>query len=205
MPVTPFIPVPGTVQCTIEGEYFGDKVLNNLYFKKIDGIITPQLLAPLVQAVDGWWASAIVPYLSNSYNYLRVNARDLTVANGLVFSNGTSDIGGLTQPGMPGNVTLSVSFQDGFAHRGGKPGNRISGLVEPNVVGNSIAVDWAATIVAGYNVLPASVSAGGTWAWVTVSRYFEGQPRAFGINGFITAASVASYKVHTMRRRVNGR
>lgn len=205
MPATPFIPVPSVVSCRIRGEYFGDTVINDLYFKKTAGGVTPTDLTALTNIVQTWLEDEIAPYLSDSLTYNQVSMRDLTNELGWVYQSGMAITGAFSGAGMPGNVTASLTFVDGFPHRGGKPGNRVSGLIEPNVIGNNIATDWLETLRAGYQGLIGLAASSGDYFWCTVSRYIAGAPRAEGLAAPILAVSTFNRRVHTQRTRVNGR
>lgn len=202
----PFIPVPGAVEVRLFGSLYGDTVINTF---ACDATFDPPSLstmAPLANLIENVYETEFLPLLCEDFIHVRTELRDLSTQTGYVLQDSSgAGAGTLDGNGMPGNVTASIKFNTGVAGKSYRGGNHFSGLIEANVVGNNIGVDWLALVVAAYNTMFNNISATGDWTPVVVSRYTAGAPRASGITTPILNASYASAKVHTQRTRVNGR
>lgn len=206
MPVTPFVPAPSTVQVTLGGTYYGDTIINRLHFKKIAGGLVLSDIINLGSLVSSWFTAELLPLLSVDYSWQQLHLRDMSVANGIVYDFGGSGApGGLAGQGLPGNVTTSVNFIDGYAHPGGKFGVRLSGLIEANVTGNTVSNLWRANVVDAFNQIFGTITAGGVWWFANVSKKAGGLWRSEAFVAPINSITIPSSRVHTMGKRVNGR
>lgn len=199
----PFIPAQNCAKAAIKGTLQGVDVVNVLRFvhSTYPGLTELQELA---DAVDDFWAEAMLNLLGQHYTYTAVDVVGLTLADDYYASaNAGSGAGGVSGGGaVPNNVTLAIKFTSDFIGRNNRgrvymPGLRTSMLqTNENFVLSTVADGW----VAAWESLEAALPAG--WAHAVVSYVFEGTPRISAAIQNVTGYSYTDLRVDSQRRRL---
>lgn len=201
----PFIPAENVVQVELRFIQFAQQVENTLYYYSADSFGAGDLPA-LTEMVGDWWDAEIRPYQSSSVTLNEIYATDLTSNVSPVYSdtsrNGQAGGNGATA-GLPGNVSIVVSFRTQGRGRSARGRNYFIGLVEGAAVGNTVDPLVASAIEEGYNAMSTYVTF--PWQWIVLSRYFEGAPRTEGLIQPVTNAIIVDSNLDSQRRRLNGR
>jgi len=208
----PFVPVVNEALVETRMTYDNQDVENTLWFGFTDAIDTTALTA-LANMVKGWWSSGYAGLVCDQVVLREVVATDQTTASsGQVSVSGAGDAGDIASVGMPGNVTLSVSFRTAFRGRSFRGRNYIVGIPTSQVTDISqIIPGYETSVIAIYTQLIADATAIG-WTWDVVSR-FSGVggtpprpiPRAAGVPTPITNVILVDRTLDGMRRRLPGR
>lgn len=200
-----FQAVPNTAEVDIRGTYFGQQVENTLYFTKDTPFIMADLndLAALVRS---WYFEEVLPMQSSGYTFREVFAKGLDSVDSPsatdIAESGTA--GGNSSPGMPGNVSIAISFRTGLAGRSFRGRNYFIGLAEEEVTGNTVSSSQGTALQAAYNAL-LTVLSDTDFVWAVVSRVTAGAPRATGIATAVVTAVVTDLLIDSQRRRLQGR
>jgi len=169
-------------------------------------------LQALVDIVEAYWTTTIMPLLSVFLTYREVYARGMRFISDIdkraLGESGTA--GGSAAQSLPNNVAFSVELGTGQTGRSKRGRTYATGIPE-NEVAQSIAdpgftLDYL-TAIAGIGAQADSVG----WDWVVCSQYSgidgEGKPipRAAGVVTPITVVSKYDNVVDSQRRRLPGR
>lgn len=209
----PFVPVPNTAAVEIRMIQDGQQVENTLYFR-LGSALTPTNLTQLCQDLEGWWASLYSAQEATSVELVEITATDLTSETGPVgsFNPSETQLGALTSPALPNNVTIAVSFRTALRGRSFRGRNYFVGLTESQVTENTLSDPSAAAILGVYQALrPVVGTFTDDWIWVVVSRFsgVDGDgvpiPRETGIATPITNAVIVDKTIDSSRRRLPGR
>jgi hypothetical protein len=202
-----FIPVPGVAQIQVFGRIDGQQTINDLYFASGAVPITDTDLLALASAIDVWAGTAWVTLLSSAFTYQRVHARSLEgPAAPIADVTDSAAAGGAGGAFVPNNVAPCISFRSSAAGRSGRGRNYIPGVAQSVVDGNNLTGGFAADMVASYqSLLPGGAFAPDGWAWVIVSRFTAGAPRAEGIAQGVLRVLFTDLVVDSQRRRLPGR
>lgn len=203
----PFVPVPNTAQVNVRGTYLGEQVENTLYVRS-NTAWSAATLQGLTDTIAAWVEGPYRAVLSTAWTYREVYAVDLASASGPTAT--TTPLGAVAgakvgDP-LPGNVSLCVSFRTGARGRSFRGRNYISGLVEPEVSGNSINLAFAEQVVLVYQqlLIPDEYLQIG-WTWVVVSRRANNAWRTTGVATPVTQVLIVDNFVDSQRRRLPGR
>lgn len=200
-----FIPVPNVAEVALR--YFTDagQMVNTLYFEFPTEPLVSEMQT-LAGEVFDWWNTFCRPLQAPQLALGEIAVTDLTFqdAPGIVFTTGLplngSLAGGLI---LPGNVTLSITFQTLLRGRNNRGRNYWCGLAEGQVTGDLVNPATRTAIVDAYaQLMEITVISFGTW--VVVSRYFNNAPRVNGVANEITNVK-ADNTVDSQRRRLSGR
>lgn len=202
----PFQPVPGVAQFNIRASLGGETVENVIhYIDVVNAIWSASQLATYAQNIGVAWRDTVMPNLSDDYDLLEVEARDLSIEGGFVASWVPPEpvSGSLIQPALPNNIALCLTKLTARSGRSYRGRIYICGLVETQVTGNLVlnaSADAIRTAVKNIFVLGGASTIGG----VVVSRENQGTPRASGVATVITDVVLRDYRVDTQRRRLPG-
>lgn len=207
----PFVPCLNTAQVEIRALYFGEKVENTLWFQKGSAITAADLNA-LTEAVHDGWVGSALPLLPSGYQLTEVVATDFTTATSGVatFPATGSEVGAESSPGLPGNVSITISFRTANRGRSFRGRNYWVGLTEATVAANEVTSARIGEIISCY-VAVVAVAEGEGWNHVIASRYSgvdsDGKPipRANGVMTVVTTYIVVDTHVDSQRRRLSGR
>lgn len=201
-----FIPAVNCAQVEIRATYFGQQVENTLYFENEASFTTADMIA-LGEAVSDWWVDEVLTAgLSNQVALREVYVTNLTTVSSpttTVLLN-TGAVGSNSSPGLPGNVSIVISFRTEQRGRSSRGRNYLFGLTESLVAGNQVDVGSLETFRTGYVSLIGAILPAG-WTWVVLSRYTNNAPRVTGLMIPITAVVVVDNNVDSQRRRLTGR
>jgi hypothetical protein len=201
-----FVPVPDTVLVELRFDYFGQKIENTLYFRKLGGSSTAQATG-LMNDLEVWWTSLLSTYLSEDISLRELNVTDLSSVSGYSVSQSTPTphpTGQIVAAGMPGSVALCVSLRTPNRGRSYRGRNYVCGLAETNVIGNTVDSSIVAGVLGSYQGIPSSIVSS-AWDWVVVSRFNGGAPRVTGVATDITSVVIVDDFVDSQRRRLTGR
>jgi hypothetical protein len=204
-----FIAVPNTVRAEIRGTFQGERVLNTLWFAKIDAWVPAEMTA-LADTLAAWWTTNCLQQQSDQYTLREIYVRDYTAAVGLEYTS-TVDlpaVGEIPEAALPNNVSLAVSFRSGFTGRSTRGRNYWVGFAETQIVGNAVA-DAVITDITSYYALLLPDFIETTLipdiTWVITSFYTGGAPRSFGATFIINTVTCVDNIVDSQRRRLPGR
>jgi hypothetical protein len=201
-----FIPVADTVLAELRFDYFGQKIENTLYFRKLGGSSVAQAIG-LMNDLLVWWTSLLSNYLSEDISLRELNVTDLSSASGYSVSQAAptpNPTGQVVASGLPGNVAICVSFRTPNRGRSFRGRNYVAGLAETQVTGNTLDATRVAGILGSYQGIPSSIVSS-AWDWVVVSRFSGGAPRAAGVATDVTSVVIVDDFVDSQRRRLTGR
>jgi hypothetical protein len=208
----PFVPVENVALVELRMEYDGQQVENTLYFA-FPGAIDGTMLTDLCTEMKGWWAASYASVITDQVTLREVVATDLTTAtSGQSSVSGGGETGDFLAVGMPGNVSLSVSFRTDFRGRSFRGRNFLVGIPISQVEDISqVIAGYETGVLAAYNAVFASATAQGV-VWSVVSR-FSGVdpvthapiPRVAGVPTPITSVILVDRTLDGMRQRLPGR
>ena len=201
----PFIPVPDTVLIEFRGTYLGQKVENTLYGLAGDPISSLDLPAFGTDLMN-WWIDNLAANIGAGVNINQIVFTDLTTAFSPSFTFVPTSLMQGTQDGegLPGNVSIVMSFRSSGRGRSSRGRNYIIGLTQNQVVGNQILSGEAEELRAAYALLPDIFTANG-FTWVVVSRFTGNAPRTTGVTSIVSAVVVTDLNIDSQRRRLTGR
>ena len=202
-----FIPVANVVQVQLFGREDGQTTVNDLYFILGVGGITPVNMGALLDAVCAWYAGSIAPRLSSAWSFERGHAQDLSAPNSISLDNALhTAVGGVGGAPAPNNVSFAISFRTRFSGRSFRGRNYLPGIPLFDITGNTMNVEPIGQFLAAYEeLLPGGGVLPAGWAWVVVSRFTAGAPRAAGLATNVEAVIATDNVLDSERRRLPGR
>lgn len=200
-----FNPIENVVKCTVEQDFRGQQCLNTLYFLHSVGAVNVVDLTTLVGTLTSFWATEIMPNLSDDLGLLGVLARDLTTAIGLEMFGGSTGVTGGAGDAMPNNVAACVSIRTPFAGRHYRGRNFLGAIPRAVVSENSYDASFRTAITDAYNGIAGADNLAPNWTWVVVAQEEAGAPIPGGIVTEVTQAVFVDAVVDNQRRRLPGR
>jgi len=209
----PFVPVANTVEVELRFLLDGQHIENTLYFE-IGIAPDPSNMTTLLNNVESWWIDNVAPLCSASLSLVELVATDLTTATGpqVTVAPVGGDPGGLGQPALPNNVTLSVSFRTANRGRSFRGRNYFPVLSEGQVTDNTVTAGVVTAIQDAYAAILTDVNGGlPPVTWVVVSRFSgidsngDPIPRVAGISTPVTTVVIVDPIIDSQRRRLPGR
>lgn len=186
--------------------YFGQQVENTLYFTgNVDW--GQSQLEDLGEWLEDWYKDELIAKVSDSLTLVSIICRDLGEADSLVIERSitSGNVGTLTSTGLPGNVTLAIKFNSGFAGRSKRGRNFLLGLVENRVTGNEVISPYLGEFVAAYEALNTHVVNANLAEHVIFSRK-NCDPDTSAVGNVYPVTSYGSDGViDSQRRRLTGR
>lgn len=208
-----FVSVPNAALVELRFLNLLQHVENTLWFERADAPTVANLSA-LATAVKAWWLANMKPLQPTSVLMNEVVATDMTTNTGPQVSIPAvaGDQGSVSDPALPNNVSLAVSFRTAARGRSFRGRNFIPALWETGVVGNTVQDTIVAAIQLAYEqlIIDAGVAAAG-WTWGVASRFSgvdangDPIPRATGIFTPIVSVVIVDPTVDSARRRLPGR
>jgi len=179
---------------------------NSLWIRDQLGQPTAARLEQLCQILRDWWVAELRAAVSNEIALKRINARDMTVQNGVVldYTTGLPILGTSNSPSMPANVTIAITLRTGFAGRTRRGRLFHIGLTEAQVLGNFILLALQSILETAYRRLRSQYLLPNSFEWVVCSRFSNGQPRQQALLTPITEVFLIDRRIDTQRRRLPG-
>lgn len=200
-----FQPVPDCAKLAIVQSRAGEQMVNILHATRSGQWGNTELDA-LAGAVLNQWAAGMMPYLSQTVQLLRVEARGLR-AQADVFTTAIPTqavFGGYTASPMPGNVAFCLTLSTGLTGRANRGRLYIGGLHEAAISGDTMLQTFADAFRNELSALLNEIRNAG-WTPVVVSRRLNGQPRNPPATIEITSVRYADRTLDSQRRRLRGR
>lgn len=189
----------------LRGTYFGEEVMNVLWFQSLAIPVTQGMLGNLGSALAQWWRDNLRLVQSNNYVLREVyvaswaNATAPTATESLF----PAEPGLNLQEGVPGSVALCVTFRTAGRGRSSRGRNYVAGLTENVLQGNNWTQTITDSVVSAYFALQPAVSVEG-WEHVVYSQFTSNTLRPVGQAAAVTSVT-ADTRVDSMRRRLAGR
>lgn len=200
-----FQSVPQCAEAVVEGTVNGVAVVNVLTFAILSSSYTQADIDDLASAVDAWFATEVLPNLSNQCTYNNTHVRGLENVNDFEADDATgAGAGGTAANLLPGQVTFAVKYTTGLTGRSARGRSYIWGL-PVTILGtneNMMATGAAQAFADLFAEIPTYVNAEG-WNHVVVSRFTGGAQRPSGIYFPITGYGFTDERVDTQRRRLS--
>lgn len=200
-----YIPAINTCQAELFYTWDGQNVETVLHFEP-DVPLTPALMTELGAFLVSWWDVQIQPDTPTNLTFRAIKFTDLTSQIGptLTYAAGLPLVGIDASASLPNNCALVITKRTilrGRSYRG-----RIyhPGLMEGDVVGNTVTPAWVVSMVARYEMIRTPVTAGAQWHMVVVSRHFNGNPRLTASVNWVTSFD-SDGSIDSQRRRLPGR
>ena len=200
-----FVPVPETAKVAIVHSRAGEQMVNVFYFRRAGSWGLTEL-QQLVDEVRDQWSLAPMSGLSQSVQFLRVEARgmraqaDITTT-AVVFP---ARFGGNTSPALPGNVAFCVTHTTGLTGRSNRGRTYFGGIAESHISGDTIQqamADYLVDTLVNLRLVVTNIG----WEHVVVSLYNNRQPRTTGVTIPVTGYRYADRTLDSQRRRLRGR
>lgn len=179
-------------------------VQNTLYFRG-DNAWASGTLGQLNQELYDWWYDNMRIVQSDTVTLNTIRSRDMSSE----FSYNaeetplTGNVGTLTSPALPNNVTVAIKFVTALVGRRNRGRNFFVGLTEGQVAGNEIDATALGLIVDAYEDLGTYVTVNGA-IHVVASRAAAVSPDYNGITTPVVSYAADGF-VDSQRRRLSGR
>lgn len=209
----PFVPAVRTAEIEVVYNWDGQIVENTLFYQKST---TPVLedLAALTDEIRAYIIDQLLPALTSAISLIRVVGTLLDVVDGLqAFSTTDLPAAGGGGGGVPGNVTLAVSFKTANRGRSARGRNYIPGLATSYVTNSHVSSEIQTaftTVWAGLR----TIGGDDGWQQVVCSR-FSGftivggkkvpTPRTTAVLYPVTEVVIIDPTTDSQRRRLPGR
>jgi len=112
----PFIPAENTAKVRFVYDTPGGQSMNVIYFQNTTGWSAESLLT-LLDEVNTAWESTVKVQQSEQVTLLRMDAIDVSREEGETNELFVLGAGAVTNPVLPSNVTVAISFRTGFNGR----------------------------------------------------------------------------------------
>ena len=200
-----FQAVPDCAKIAIVHARAGEQMVNILHATRAGQWGLTELDA-LSAAVLNQWAAGLMPYLSQSVQLLRVDARGLRAQADVTTTAipTTGVFGGYQASALPGNVAFCLTLSTGLTGRSNRGRIYIGGLHEAAIAGDSILQSFADTFRNELGLVLNEIRNTG-WTPVVVSRRLNNAPRATPATIEITGVRYADRILDSQRRRLRGR
>lgn len=156
-------------------------------------------------AVNAWWTANLKPLQATTVINNGLHIRDLTTAAGAERDDSTNKgvLGTQAGTAYPNSVTATVTLQSGLVGRSFRGRIYHIGLVESQVVANTLTAGTQSAIASAYGALLTALNGIAGTNMVILSRYNSGAKRANGI-GTPIAGVRCNLEVMNQRRRLPG-
>ena len=125
--------VPGVASITYHHTMGTDANVINRNYCKFNGASDETTLNNWALAVTNSWNTHLAPLLTNTITLNSVIIEDLGSASAATGSDVANHPGTLTNPAVPANCALVISYQINRRYRGGKPRQYIAGMPASNL------------------------------------------------------------------------
>jgi hypothetical protein len=199
-----FIPVINVAKVTMKYQLNLNEVENVFHFLH-DGTMTRSDLINLNNEIVTAWTDNFMPLQPNTLKLQVIEAIDLSAASSIIDTRRVDTFGGSTSPDLPGNVTLSIKFDGGFAGRSKRGRMYWLQLMEGSVVGDLVQTVSLGQILGGVEAFFEDIhDALPEWSHVVVSYCQGGAWLSEGETTLIDNYSSDGI-VDSQRRRLTGR
>lgn len=201
----PFIPVPGVVQAELIYNWNSQVVETVLHFRPSDPP-TPTLMIELGVEMVTWWSGGLKGFQSNMLSLTQVKLTDLSTETAPVINHTAllPQTATNASPSMPNSVTVAITKRTVLRGRSFRGRIYHPGLVEAQVLNNTIDPPSLVNIIAEYSENIAFTTPGASWVMVVISRQTNNAPRVTGIDTGVLSLS-SDGVVDSQRRRLPGR
>jgi len=200
-----FQPAPNTMQMEIRCTSDGQNVEWVFHFEQAT---TPTAAdcAALANIGDSWMGNDMLPILSDQVLYRETYVRSLNSASApeAVDNTNGGEVGGLTSPNLPNNVSWAVKFNTGLTGRSYRGRKYMFGLTESNVANSSILQTPADNYVTAFETL-ITAALGADFTMVVLSRVQGGVVLANAIGAPVLTVGYTDLVIDSQRRRLPGR
>jgi|SRR5882672_676495 len=208
----PFVPVPGTL--LVEPVFLIDsQICENTIYYTFGAVPTLADITAQTDRVNAYIQTALLPFLSNVVQLLRVVGTMIDVADGLFYVS-TVDLpaaGGFGGDVINNNVACCIQFKTAQHGRSFHGRNYIAGMPRDAFIKSEIAPANVTQLNDYAGGLMAVGSAEG-WAQTVVSRFsgvdpvtHKPIPRLVGVPTIVTSAFLTDNVADSQRRRLPGR
>lgn len=197
-----FQSVPNCANAVIVQTQSNQEVVNVLNFHH-DGSYAQVNIDELADIVDEWFATNILPSLTDGLTYLRTDVRGLTNEEDLSATNddNTGD-GGVTGASAPLNCALVITHRSVFTGRSARGRSYVVGIPQTDLpTAATCSATFAADMEDAYNQLRTDLI-GSDWEFVIVSRFHAGEKRALGVTFTVEESVARNTRLDTQRRRL---
>lgn len=168
----PFIPATNVIQTEMLFTWDGQIVENVLHYQRGGGV-TEQAMLDIGLYLVTWWDGIMQPLVPPTVSLNEIRMTDLTTefAPGISYTTGLPLVGANGSPGLPNNVTLSMTKRTNYRGRAFRGRLYHIGLCESQVVDNRVSVAVTAQLVAAYAGLLSITADSVASPLVVVSKY----------------------------------
>lgn len=196
----PFVPAPSIARVAIN--YISETLetaTNVLHFRNLaDGVNTTSVNALLVY-LKAWQTAEWAPVASADWQTDLYEVRDMSVQDGMVWTDIETISGLVNSPGLPAQNTIAISLRSGLAGRSRRGRTYHVGLAEDQVIGSRTTVGHATALAEAYSAL--ITGTGEDWAWGIASYVSNGAPRTEAMFTTITSCILTDTIVDSMDTR----
>lgn len=201
----PFVPTPNVALCELNYDWDGQRVNNTLWFENQGVEFDITTLGTLANALSTYWQGSMMLELSNQITFRGVIAyAQFSDTAPAVASAGVSVDGLVGDSTQANNVSWAVKFNTAARGRSGRGRNFVPGIPKASIVRNTVDAAFASNILLVYNNILVEPTLA-DFAWVVVSHFSGGAPRAAGLVQAVTGATYSDLTVDSQRRRLPGR
>ena len=201
-----FIPAENVVKLELICQVSGQRV-ENVVHVQVSGAPTAGMVRNIAETAITAWAINIAPLIADSVQLVLVRATDVSVEDGFGYElePGTVTTGTISNPVLPGNVTVATKFATGRIGRSQRGRAFWIGLTETQVAGNLLAPGFGTTISGAWAGFFLELgTALGTPIHVIVSYCHDNVWRELAQITEVTDYST-NEDIDSMRRRLNHR
>jgi len=207
----PFNAISGCASLKVQYDFRGQQAFNNLWALKTGGAITVLDATTLANTFATYWATNIMPNLSNDLTLLNVTVRDQSTEFGVEVVSTTGTTAGAAADALPNNVAACVSVRTGFAGRHYRGRFYLPGIPRGSVVENDYDPAFAGDVITTLNTLVGVDGYAPGWQGVVVARWQTLTPLSAPVpivGGIVTPVNAFLFTdtvVDSQRRRLPGR
>lgn len=196
-----FIPTVNTVKASLVFDLFGQEVVNTLWFEYGLGQQPPiTAMTTLASNLQDWWGDNIAPSLSPDLKWTEIQVVDQTnVLAPSIAQAASGDAGTALGSSLPSADCVCVSFRTAQRGRSARGRNYVSGILNLDVVGNTVDPTTLFALEDGYDYLVNTAPT--PWNWVVVSHITGGFPRFTGLIQPILDVVITSTTIKHMDSR----
>lgn len=204
-----FVPVAGTARVAVRFELPDNALAINVFH--IKKLAAGAIVLGDLQDVANIIVSAYDTHLDVTWGghctLVGVQLRSLESEAGLIW-DAVMPAGGIigtrTGNALPNHATIAVQLVTGLAGRSYRGRLYHPGLVDAQVVNNSLVVTDQENILDGYEELRGAIVDDGTFVMSVVSYVSNGAPRAVPLSTTVSGFRLADATIDTQRRRMPG-
>lgn len=200
-----FVPTPNCALVSLAYDWKGQKCNNTLWFENGGTPFDAGRLLDLGNAINSYWVGSVMTQLSQDivFRGCIVYAQDSESAPAVDVPV-TPFAGEVVADSLPNNVAWCVKFTTTGRGKSYRGRNYVPGIPDNVYADNAVNSTWAGNVRdAYYGILTETGLA--TFAWVVVSHFTAGAPRAAGLVSSVVNVSYSDLVIDSQRRRLPGR